>query len=329
MKKSLMMALLCLTSMLKAQPILQICNTPPTLGRYTDTLYSYQNSNVSNGIVGANVSWNYSMITLDTTYLISHFVTTANNSPYQGFFPNAQFSDSTSSGEYSYYSYSNDSSTYWGYYSSNNNCLKLQNPQKFEVCPLNYNGIFRDTYQGISCGSNFPTFGNSKTTYDGYGTLILPGTTYSNTIRLHTLDSINDDNKLIYADSYIWIDVALKKTVFKISHITFPGFSFTYTDVSSIKYASIQPNASNEIKELEIKVYPNPFSNELTVESLTPFKNATIYLENSFGQIVKEIQGINDSKLVIERDHLPQGIYFLKIFEDQKSTKIQKLMIQN
>jgi hypothetical protein len=44
---------------------------------------------------------------------------------------------------------------------------------------------------------------------------------------------------------------------------------------------------------------------------------------------VKEIQGINDSKLVIERDYLPQGIYFLKIFEDQKTTKIQKLMIQN
>jgi hypothetical protein len=72
-----------------------------------------------------------------------------------------------------------------------------------------------------------------------------------------------------------------------------------------------------------IIVYPNPFSNQLTIESKEPIHKVEIY--NLLGQKVKdfEINNPSESTIDIELSELANGNYFAKIFFEQKTQTIK------
>ncbi|TAL62601.1 MAG: T9SS type A sorting domain-containing protein [Bacteroidetes bacterium] len=88
---------------------------------------------------------------------------------------------------------------------------------------------------------------------------------------------------------------------------------------------SIQQLSSEAIPSVEI--YPNPFSSQTTIHSGIPIKNATLTVFNSFGQTVKEIKNINGQTVVLSRDNLPNGLYFLRLTQYGKVIAEDKLVI--
>jgi hypothetical protein len=78
------------------------------------------------------------------------------------------------------------------------------------------------------------------------------------------------------------------------------------------------------------RVYPNPFHTELTIDLPEIVNNATLTIINLQGQIVKKTEHINAQTIVINREHLNSGLYFLRVenngqvFIDSKISIINK-----
>jgi hypothetical protein len=116
---------------------------------------------------------------------------------------------------------------------------------------------------------------------------------------------------------------------------TIPALKKFITNHRAIVFAelaSLPFNCTVGIKELPgfkpgIKVYPNPFSNSTTLHTDNLLKNATLVVYNSFGQIVKQIKNISGQTVTLFRDHLPGGVYFLRLTQDNKLIATGKLVI--
>ncbi len=93
------------------------------------------------------------------------------------------------------------------------------------------------------------------------------------------------------------------------------------------------PNAIagiNEIKnKISLTVYPNPFSTETTLQTAVSLKNATLSVDNSFGQAVAQIKNITGQTVTFSRDNLASGLYFAQLTQDNKIIAAAKLVITN
>lgn len=72
-----------------------------------------------------------------------------------------------------------------------------------------------------------------------------------------------------------------------------------------------------------IKVYPNPFKNEIKVISGDLMSSIDVYGMN--GQLIKKVSKIGSKEALIDSSSFPGGIYFLIINGDTVSKKIVKL----
>ena len=76
-----------------------------------------------------------------------------------------------------------------------------------------------------------------------------------------------------------------------------------------------------------ISIFPNPFSTQTTLQTNMIFKNATLTVYNSYGQIVKQIEYISGQTVSLHRDNLPMGLYFIHLTQDNKTITTDKLII--
>ncbi len=84
-----------------------------------------------------------------------------------------------------------------------------------------------------------------------------------------------------------------------------------------------------ELENNLVKIFPNPFSTEITLKINQNSKNATLTIFNSFGQQVKQIKNINGQTVTLHRDNLPSGLYFIRITQDSKVIATEKLVIMD
>jgi hypothetical protein len=75
-----------------------------------------------------------------------------------------------------------------------------------------------------------------------------------------------------------------------------------------------------------ISVYPNPFSTLTTVQFTAELQNSYLTIYNIFGQVIKTIIVTGD-KIILERNNLPNGIYFLRVMQDNKVFLKGKIII--
>lgn len=74
-------------------------------------------------------------------------------------------------------------------------------------------------------------------------------------------------------------------------------------------------------------IYPNPYSQETILQFRHEVHNATITIENSLGQSVKEIKNINGHSVVLLREDLPNGLYFIYLKERSRKIGLEKVLI--
>jgi len=75
-----------------------------------------------------------------------------------------------------------------------------------------------------------------------------------------------------------------------------------------------------DVEDLEFSVYPNPFSNNLTIKLNENSKINSVKLINSFGQIIglNNVEINSNSIRINELDNLPIGIYYIQIIDNNK-----------
>ena len=105
---------------------------------------------------------------------------------------------------------------------------------------------------------------------------------------------------------------------FSTDSTTTPWFMGNGCSLTSV----IENSISNSIS-----VFPNPFSTQTTLRSDNFCKNATLTVYNSFGQTVKEINNISGQAVILLRENLSSGLYFVRLTQDNKVIAAGKLVI--
>ncbi|MBY5958106.1 PQQ-dependent sugar dehydrogenase [Membranicola marinus] len=87
---------------------------------------------------------------------------------------------------------------------------------------------------------------------------------------------------------------------------------------------SVMLTATEAVDFYNIKVYPNPASDHLTIETEESLTNAIIEIRNSTGQLIRKMKSSLPGSVSLR--NIPTGMYFLKFLVGQKTyvTKILK-----
>jgi uncharacterized delta-60 repeat protein len=90
---------------------------------------------------------------------------------------------------------------------------------------------------------------------------------------------------------------------------------------------NIVESQRNEKSNVTIKIYPNPFNWQTTIQVDHVLKNATLTLYNSYRQQVGQIKSISGQTVILHRDNLANGLYFIKLTQDNKIISANKIVI--
>jgi hypothetical protein len=74
-------------------------------------------------------------------------------------------------------------------------------------------------------------------------------------------------------------------------------------------------------------VFPNPIISSTTLKTTNNLKNANLEICNSYGQIVKRVSDISGQSVFLSRDHLPGGLYFIRLKEENRNIAVEKVLI--
>ena len=89
----------------------------------------------------------------------------------------------------------------------------------------------------------------------------------------------------------------------------------------------IVTGVEENISSTKINVFPNPFSMQTVLKTDNPLRNATLTVDNCFGQTVAQIKNISGQTIVLSRDNLASGLYFVRLTQDSKLIATKKLII--
>lgn len=204
----------------------------------------------------------------------------------------------------------------------------LNNPFLAEI-DTDGNMLWMEIYDNLFCGW---VYSLCKTNDGGYALFgIEAGTGYD--LILMKTDSFGTVNWLKRFDE------GIGDYGYKVRQTLDGGFIMTghtstsgqNPDVILIKTDSIGNNALGleEINNTNFLIYPNPFSSQATLQTDAFLNDATLTIFNSFGQTVKQIKNISGQSVVLNREALQSGLYFLYLKQDNDVIAVKKLLIND
>jgi len=98
--------------------------------------------------------------------------------------------------------------------------------------------------------------------------------------------------------------------------------------IDDIKLYSVDlGDGINDNKTLDFKISPNPF-NETAIIELNDYREIELSIFDIQGQLIKQKNYFNNQSIIINRDNLNSGVYFIKIRTDDNFAGIRKLIIK-
>ncbi len=294
------------------------------------------------GIAGSAVTWDYSNLAYaDATNSGSHLdsvidmtdATTAN----QGYYPNATYQEQFDTGIQSFFSNTPDSIITYGFIfndGTTDNVIRYHNdPLISAKFPMTLGTSYTDYVDGEAIANSVTAAmsGTADIEVDGTGTLELAGNTYTNVVRVKTVEVISGVIALvgpvtITRTSYMYYDFATSQLpIFIYGKILADLGAMGTTNLKSVwskdplmGYAGVE-----ETNESDLSIYPNPANTEVNISC---DKGESISVINSIGQTVYSTN-ITKQITTIDVSNFSTGIYFVEIKnEDEKITK--KLVIK-
>lgn len=84
---------------------------------------------------------------------------------------------------------------------------------------------------------------------------------------------------------------------------------------------------NNEYVPKDVSIYPNPFNNKATISFIREQNNSTIKIIDILGREIRT-QLFSGQQLVIEKDEITPGVYFIQIIVDKSRIINKKIVIQ-
>jgi hypothetical protein len=81
-----------------------------------------------------------------------------------------------------------------------------------------------------------------------------------------------------------------------------------------------------EVKELMVKLYPNPISKVLTIESTKVIENVAVY--DMFGRLVIQMDGRKQNRIDISMDGLKSGVYNVVVVDDTGQRLAKRILMK-
>lgn len=104
-----------------------------------------------------------------------------------------------------------------------------------------------------------------------------------------------------------------------------PQYSSTRSNIQQ-NYAN--PSYSDElVDKYNIHLFPNPFSSQSTIQVDSHFNEATLTISNLLGQTVKQIKHLSGQTVILHRNNLLSGLYFIQMTQADKIIATEKLLI--
>ena len=329
----------CYAAKALAQPILTAANFNPAIGDAFNT-HICDTAGVAPGASGAYITWNFD--SLITTSIDTGIVTACSATPHCSLFPGSTYAIVSQATHLTpYYIENSTTLSQNGYFIATDTNAVYTNPIDQFRYPFSYGTSFSDPYAGIiTLGAiTANETGTITVTYDGYGTLILPGGIDTNVLRVHTLQLFVDSASLFgfptvqtfQLETYAWYKPNYHSPLMTILNTTQIGGSYTNKAVS---YSPKQTATSTPIIagiENALQLYPNPAKNELNIE-YTSANNQEVRI-SLYDLLGKEIAVITDRSMQGKQSinyntsKLPKGLYLLRL-QSGTETITRKIEIQ-
>ncbi len=192
-----------------AQPVLKSAEINPSIGdAFAIKVYNGP-ATVSPGASGAGVTWDFTSVLTSSTPDTGRAVNCLTTTPTCADFPGSNLvivGPTVSAHGKNYVATSATKLQQVGAYVSADTFLKMSDPADQLRFDMNYNDSYTDAFAGtLKYGSLAPVAHHNGTVnvkYDAYGTLILPGRTDNNVIRIKSVQTFIDST-YIFGTSYI------------------------------------------------------------------------------------------------------------------------------
>ena len=319
-----------------AQPTLTTANNPmPSLN------YNYQTSSAVGfniGGSGANVTWDYSSLTINGTPIEGKAIAASAASSGTAF-PNATVAIMENNGTETFLFGDVNAQGFVGASSVSGGqtaLISFSDRQHLIEYPMTYTDNFTDAFSGTvgTSGSMLNRGGNITVTADGYGTLMTPAGTFDNVLRLHSVinytDQIGGQTIVTYQEErYTWYDETAAFPLLTYTTLTANGATsifLNYLDATAVNTKEVK------VKTTDISLAPNPAS-DFAILNFDLEKNANVQatIFNLIGQekIVLPIQQYPQGKNEINFNlsQLASGTYFVRM-EIDGNIVTRKLIIK-
>lgn len=322
MKKNLLfLAMLGVGVTSLAQTTLTSSNLNPQAGEsFTDNQCNYQ----SPGSAGANQTWDFSTLTSTGSQSTSYSATSVAGANLKA--------DYGSSQAYILY---NSSGQEMLQADNGSTVITYSDGEMLFQFPMAYGTTVTDDFRATFTSNGFPAVreGSNQQEADAYGTLILPGQTISDVIRIHYTQDYSDTIDIgtpyvvdYQTDIYIWYRAGYHSHLLSFTSYNFGGQTGSYgiytntttvgtEAISGIDKVTILGNPVKDVINFQVEATTQKTINYSLYDAL----GQNVYLTNT-----SEISnGINSYS--IDVNSLPSGMYALKISDNESA--INKLII--
>jgi hypothetical protein len=323
-----------------AQITLTAATSTPVAGT-SDTLH--QNTTFLAGNAGANQTWDFS--TQSFSSVNPNVFEACNSSNNCSTFPGTNLVFSTTGG-YMYYSASATALSNLGVAAGGLN-IPYTNPEDIYRFPFTYGNSYTDTWAAtvVNSGVTFYRSGIDSVSADGWGTLITPAGTFTNTLRLKRIMTYQDSTIvgtssviITYKETlYTWNDLAHKDILYSTSSLVStiqgsPSTSNSSTYVSGQSASAPTGVASVSAAALGLQISPNPAHDRVKVAlSLKAASNVAVSIMDVTGRAVYTSQndklpaGNNEISIATQGFHA--GLYLVRVMTEN-AISTSKLVIQ-
>lgn len=292
------------------------------------------------GAAGAGMLWSFTTVTLNT---VSNYTVATVPASLTALYANASVAAETGSTATAFYSSTANNLFYWGgniVVNAYNVNLNYSSAAVYAIYPMSYGAANSNTIAGAVTVSGLAgTFaGTCNITADGTGTIALPARTFTNVLRIKTVQNISftisgtpGTLTQTYFDYY---SPGLSKiplfTIATSSISSALGSSSQTVATANADYATV--GVQEFTKEVpDLSLYPNPakgnFNLSFTNENA---ENSSVEIINSIGQVIRK-QNLGSEKgsvkYNINLDGMDSGFYFVKVYLGS-SVSVKKITTQ-
>jgi type IX secretion system substrate protein len=342
--KTLILIILLSASQVFSQVILTN-SINPTPGN-TQRIVNCDTTGITQGNSGTNQTWNFTSLTRQDSSLLTWV--TASSTPYAAQFPTSNVASTNDNSNYNYFTTSAANLLTNGT-AGPTLVIPYSNPELFMQYPFAYGNTFTDNFAATytSGGSQVTRTGTITVTADAWGTINLPFSSFSNSLRVKYLISTKDSSNpgtpfviITNLTSYEWFVPGRKFPVFEIIYV---AVTFNGTPFSNIKVVDYNPN-STPIGIIPISAevpdkfslsqnYPNPFNPSTRIHFAIPgalISNLCIYdiLGREVATLVSEHLKAGIYEVEWNAGNYPSGVYYYKLTAGEFSETKKMILIK-